>query len=255
MYEGKQRMVKLGYNIGVNSLCLLITGCINPNREQGYLYLKDTEERLRQYIDSILYYIRYSTFHKIVYCDNSNYQYDKLEQLYFECKKFDKKFEWLSFCGDSDKVVVCGKGYGEGEIIQYAIENSNLLSQSTAFFKVTGRLKVLNINDLAGRIKADNTYFNRDIYSGRRALDTRVYSVNINFYKEYLLNAYHECDIEKRSLENVFWLSLDKKYRNLPVFPVVEGISGGNGRNYMNESKSKIWFFSVLCKFNIFNYK
>lgn len=239
----------------VGNICLLITGCISPNKEQSFLFLKDIEERLKQYIDSILYYLRYSSFKMIVYCDNSNFFYDNIDWICSEAERHGKQFEWISFLGDDGKIVKCGKGYGEGEIIEYALENSKLLRESKAFFKVTGRLKVLNIDYILRRIKSENkNYFNRDIYSGRKGIDTRFYCVNTEFYRNNLLKVYYGLDVVNRSLENAFWDALkQKEYKNLPAFPKVDGISGGNGRNYAAESKALIAVFSFFCRLNIFN--
>lgn len=38
-------------------IILIITGCINPNPYQGYLVLKNVNKRLKQYIESITFYI------------------------------------------------------------------------------------------------------------------------------------------------------------------------------------------------------
>ncbi len=40
------------------------------------------------------------------------------------------------------------KGYGEGEIISYALNNSKYLKNSESFYKLTGGLTVENINDV-----------------------------------------------------------------------------------------------------------
>ncbi|MBV8887332.1 MAG: hypothetical protein JO235_25510 [Chroococcidiopsidaceae cyanobacterium CP_BM_RX_35] len=41
-----------------------------------------------------------------------------------------------------------GKGWGEGEIIEYAINHSKILNKSTRFYKVTGRLFVENFTQI-----------------------------------------------------------------------------------------------------------
>ena len=62
-------------------IILIITGCINPNPNQGWLVLKNVDERLKQYVESIIFYIENSPFKGIVFCDNSNYVCDKITYL------------------------------------------------------------------------------------------------------------------------------------------------------------------------------
>lgn len=124
---------------------LIITGCIQPNPNIPYLILKDSTVRLRQYINCIEFYILNSCFDIIIFGENSAYFYnDKiLKEMAFSKRK---EFEWLSFLGDQDMVLKRGKGYGEGEIIKYVLLNSKFKSDITCFFKVTGRLQVVNSN-------------------------------------------------------------------------------------------------------------
>ena len=56
-----------------------------------------------------------------------------------------KEFEWISFQGNTTKTQEKGKGYGEGEIIEYAINHSQLLAKSKMLMKLTGRFYVKNM--------------------------------------------------------------------------------------------------------------
>ena len=57
-----------------------------------------------------------------------------------------EKLESLSFTGNEKRIASCGKGYGEDDIIEYALKHSDLLKEATYFCKLTGWLKVDNIN-------------------------------------------------------------------------------------------------------------
>ena len=102
-------------------------------------YLTDVSERLKQYIECIEFYLCKTSINKIVFCENSNYKFDS-RALYELAKKNNKLLEILQFNGNYSQIVDRGKGYGEGEIIEYALQNSKLFLQSKYFVKVTGRL-------------------------------------------------------------------------------------------------------------------
>lgn len=239
---------------------LLITGCIDPV-PQKYLVLNDVGIRLEQYIQSLEFYILKSNFKKIVFCENSNFAYKKINELTDLATNRGKKFEWISFRGNSKRTAIQGKGFGEGEIVEYALKNSKLLQECEYFTKVTGRLIVSNINEIAESVRFDKyrIFMNRDIYR-RKGIDTRLYIINKNVYVNYFLRLYKNVSDDNithpRALEDIFYIETLKhknKWANLSVYPRFIGISGGNGRNYTAESKTKINMFSFLCKHNVFN--
>ena len=110
-----RKQKKKPYEFVNEDVVLLITGCICPNQNQRFLVLKDAEERLKQYLDSIRFYIESSPFTKIVFCDNSAYSCDSVQELMDVAQKRNKTLEWLSFQGNHEKITEQGKGYGEGK--------------------------------------------------------------------------------------------------------------------------------------------
>lgn len=234
---------------------LLITGCICPNANQPYLLISEPKIRYDQYVDSIVFYIEHTEVKKIVFCESSNYldfEYEKILKL---AKGKNKEFEWLTFQGDNKRIETKGKGYGEGEIIKYALNKSNLLCKANAFAKVTGRLKIKNLDEIMRKIKWKNNYFNADINS-KQGIDTRFYYCQKEFYKTYLIDLYLKCDeYNKLSLEKVFYATLirNKEIRNLPLYPIFVGISAGNGNIYSEKGSIKLKIADVLCRFNMFN--
>lgn len=244
-------------NFASDEVVLIISGCIRPNLKQRFLVLKDEEERLQQYVASIRFYITASPFSKILFCDNSNYQYPQVDELMKLAQEGGKTFEWLTFQGDAEKILVHGKGYGEGEIIRYALEHSKLAANARAFAKVTGRLTISNIFKVVKHTRSNMNYFNRDIYRGH-SKDTRFYLCDIDFYKKNLMDAYLEtCEIPGKecAIEDIFYTRLrsEKSCRNLMAFPSFQGCSGGNGKDYSKMPKARILLYSVLCRINIFD--
>jgi len=219
---------------------LLITGCINPDIDVPFLKITDYEYRRTEYIDSIKYYIEETNIKKIVFCDNSAENEPK--ELCELARRKSKQFEWLSFQGNNAKAVEQGKGYGEGEIIEYALKNSSLLKESKYFIKVTGRVKVRNIDCLLFFMKNSHLYFVRNSPFN---VDTKVYGIPSEVYKKFFLYAFKEVDdIEGIYLEHLFSEVIVKnqlKIHNFVVFPNVQGISGSTGITYSVSLKRRIW--------------
>lgn len=215
----------------LNNYVLLITGCIKPDEKVPFLKLKETEVRRKQYIDSIQYYINMPSIKRIVFCDNSSAV--EVESLYELAKKKDKQFEWISFLGNTVESIKRGKGYGEGEIIEYALKKSKLIKESDYIIKVTGRIIIKNINFLLKYMHSDKLYFVRNTNIN---VDTKLYGIPIETYKKYFIDLYKSVDdINNRYLENLFSDAiLDNKLKihSFIVYPNVEGISGSTGKSY-----------------------
>lgn len=103
----------------------MITGAIDIQHNQvPFTRITDTQTRLGQYLYSIDYAIRnYRSIDKIIFVENTNFSYDytALNRLAVNHRK---ELEILSFHGNFEKTVIHGKGFGEIESINYALENS-----------------------------------------------------------------------------------------------------------------------------------
>ena len=214
-----------------NDYVLLVTGCISPDSKVPFLELKDNEERRKQYVKSLRYYIKHTNAKKIVYCDNSNQKY--IPKLKKEASECNKQFEWVSFLGDTKKCLEKGKGYGEGEIIEYALKNSKLLKEASYFIKVTGRVIIKNYNILVRFMNKNNTYFLRNSADN---IDTKFYGMSINNYKNFFMHSYNYVDDKNdKYLEHVFSDVIKDKsiaISDFIVFPNSVGVSGSTGEKY-----------------------
>ncbi len=237
--------------------CLVITGCVSPNANVPYLALKDKDKRRRQYIDSIEYYIKESEFEKIIFCDNSGAEAE--EGLFELASVYSKKFEWLYYVGDSDNTMKYGKGFSEGEIVRYVLDNSKLMASCSKFIKITGRLKVVNINSFKKLSRKNRSYFELR----GSILDSRCYLARKEDYNRYLLEAYKEVDDNKgRYLEIVYneiVKSTDKVFYPLPFALNIVGESGSSGAKYydsffIHALKNVKRFFTAII-WNIKGYK
>lgn len=238
------------------NIVLLITGCISPNRNQDYLVICDQKVRLQQYVDSIIFYIKHSLFRNIVFCENSNFKYDDVSKLELLASQYNKNFEWISFAGETSKISTFGKGYGEDEIVDYALENSLLLAKCESFAKVTGRLILQNVDEMIKPCSLKENYFLRDIYRHHTyAVDTRFYVVNKDFFCTNLRGCYKKdySKAETQALEDVYFLLLRGRYKPFYHFYDFTGVSGGNGRDYSKMPMSMKWIINLFIALRIYN--
>ena len=235
-------------------MILLITGCINVDKEMIYTTIKDQNKRLADYIETIKWAIEETSFDKILFCENSNYAFDKnkYERLAMENKK---EFEYLTFKGDNVNTKTKGKGYGEGEIVLYALKNSKLMKNEKSFCKITGRLRISNVNKLI-KSTSKNYFMNKRLLN---EVDTRFYFIQKSTFLETLKESY-KCvnDNENFYLEHAYYDSLicnNVKYRTFYERPLFIGFSGSTGKEYKDKKNKNEFITTVLFKTNIYNCK
>ncbi len=221
-----------------------------------YTTLLDPGQREAQYLDALSWFIRESPLTKIIVCDNSGYQYPK--SFYKLAETHHKKIELLSFNGNNALVQEYGKGYGEGEIMEFVMTHSKLIKEVEGFFKVTGRLKVVNIAKVLRQSKATENYFMpvsllRPRFlvprAARPCVEVRVYYVTKEFFITVLLNTYKEVrDDHTFFLEHAYYQAIAHAsdaghipagVRCFPTAPEITGMSGSNGWVFKERSWSK----------------
>lgn len=243
----------------------IITGTIRPTGQMRQLKLRDESERLRQYEESIRFFLESRAFTKLVFCENSNYGVEKLSYLTDIARKNGTELELLSFQGDNEKACLYGKGYGEGEILSHVFAQSRLALGEPFFIKVTGRLRVENIKNITDRMKQEKTYFNIPNRTRRDIYDTRMYGMPTDLFRESFQNAYQRVrDDEGWILEKVYTrvlLENNIKVSNFPRYPRIVGVSGTGGLVYsytewkcrVRDALSQVNFYKVK-KNAFFNY-
>lgn len=236
-------------------MLIIVTATIKPSSDVPFLKLSNVNERLEQYIESIIKLFDCENIEKVIFCDNSNYVID-CNRLYESAKLKNVSFEYLHFKGDSSKVSSKGKGYGEGEIINFILENSKLIIGENYFFKLTGRLRVANLNKILNKTKNNINYFNTSSFKNKNSVDTRFYGISVKQYNEYFRNAYHQVDDKNHVyLEHVFFNIIKQKKINsinMPFYPVFIGQSGSTGKLY-EENLFKDNIRNLMHKMNLYN--
>lgn len=249
---------KMNWNKYKNCSALLITGSIDiSNKNIPFTQLKDSNERLKQYLDSIDYAIKnYHTIQKIVFAENTNFKYDytKLKEL---AKKYGKELETISFEGNIKETSIHGKGYGEIEIINYALKHSELINTSDIFIKLTGRIKVSNFDFVIL-----SSYENNSFYYVSRANPPYIETIIYKIEKNLFINHFSEIGTEVSDkdgfyLEHAFLKKIEslKEHYNFGSFRIyrfLRGISGSTEKKYNSSLKSKIGN-TLYCVFKQFD--
>jgi hypothetical protein len=224
---------------------LVITSTVYVN--SNLTVLTDPEVRIRQYIDSILFYLNSKQISDIIVCDNSGYDYSTWSELRAKATAMGKGMETLGFIGDAPMIRQKGKGFGEGEIMSYVMANSEIIKGSEDFYKITGRLLLMNIDSLIAKVKPEYLYFQRlglNPFVNKRKVDTRFYHCRKDLFKQYFLNVFRTVDdANGYYLEHAFYDQLKRdmiSYKEFGHLFDFSGISGSTGESYA--PKRSRWF-------------
>ena len=207
---------------------ILLTGCINPNG-MVYTSLNNKEERQKQYIDAIHYYLNHTNC-PLIFAENSN---TDISQLFTENIEAGR-LEILSFNGNKHKEL--GKGWGEAEIIDYALRHSLFIKENRPIIiKITGRLIVNNIASIVKSMKSKQDFITCMFHSDLEFADSRIFCATQSFYHEFLSNSYKINDNADVYFEHI----LADTIIHSPVYyipfseePLITGISGTTGEKY-----------------------
>jgi hypothetical protein len=201
--------------------------------------LKDTNLRKIHALESIGKWLKLDPSLQIILCDGSNYNFAKDVEHHFP----SANIECLYFDNDQVKVEKYGRGYGEGEIVKYAIIHSSHIKKIGAFAKCSSKLWVENFSEC---IKQWNGFilfsgFFENTYSllkssQLRNIDTRFYIINLAVYEHLFQNAHITMrSREGHGLEDSFYDIFMSKVHSaclLTIPPIIRGIGGGSGLYY-----------------------
>lgn len=203
--------------------------------------LKDTSERLRLALESVTKWLQMDPTQPLVLCDGSGFDFaEHVSRLYPSAR-----IECLHFENDRENIHRYGRGYGEGEIVRYALAHSKLIAAANCFAKCTSKLWVENYRKCAeawnGRFLCHGVFLNSfsPFKKTRFAyIDTRFYIASVPFYRQYFENAHHRIGIRNEalfSLEDCFHeIAMENRMRGIlmPNSPVICGVGGGIGHYY-----------------------
>ena len=215
---------------------IIVTATICPSSNVFLLEIKDIQIRFQQYMNSLYSLLDTKYVNYIVFCDNSNYEFDKSSLIKYAHTK-GKEIELLSYKSKID-CNQYGKGAGEAEIMNYILNNSILIQQVDSFYKLTGRVIIKNLDRVIKTSMQGNHFIHKRIYINNylnEYVETIFYKLNIEQFKKlddmrFLVN-----DRNGIYYEHVFFQQMQKHgidYDSFRVYPIKHGISGSTGLRY-----------------------
>ncbi|WNP36057.1 hypothetical protein RN333_07550 [Enterobacter kobei] len=228
---------------------LLITSCVVSNAP--LTVLSDSNARLNSTINALLEISDRCYDVPVVVCDGSGYDFAN-EKEFLESKF--KRIEFLSFHNDSNSVRLYGKGYGEGEIVNYALANSKILNEYDIFAKCTSKLWPSNYIKCIKAFSGNAAFLTAPFFSPDK-VDTRFYIIRKQYYISKFSNVHLKVDdLNGRHLEHVFFEVIN----NLPYrevigreIPEVYGHSGSVGIHF-KPSRLKNFIKKIKARSAIF---
>ena len=116
---------------------LLITATLEVSCSAG-VKLSDTRERVLRHMEGLVAWLQDSRFREIVFVKNCALKI-RSEVLVKAAEAYGKRLEFVQVDA-SQYTARQGKGFGEGEMVAKALEQSMMLCAAERFCKVTGKL-------------------------------------------------------------------------------------------------------------------
>ena len=229
-----------------NNLLIFLTACINPEN-MAFTALLDMDRRKKHYIDALNFYIEKTNL-KILFVENSGINLSNI----FQKEIKSGRLEILTFNGNNHKKSL-GKGVGEMVILEHAIEKSIFFKKSDFIFKITGRYRILNINQFIKQYFKNNSV---DLLVNMQPklcrADARLFGSNKAFYNTLVKYKNTIDDTNKVYFEHVLYKAVyETVLSTLPnlgqskfaIFHNIPRYSGVKGTDKLSYNDSWIYWF------------
>lgn len=237
-------------------MLICLTWTVVPQSNKN-LKITDRNERLKDYINNILFLITKSNFKKIVFCESSNYYNELINNISILARLYWKEFEYITFSWNSEKVISNWRWFWEQEILEYFIDNSKILKWEVSFYKLTWRYQVKNINKI---IKLENN--NDSVFVKMSPFDNRCstafFKSNINFFKNNFYGIWEKINDELWKNSQIEWvykdiLLLNKwNFTNFKILPIFEAstwswykLNENFFRDRLKNLLNILWFYKI----------
>jgi hypothetical protein len=210
----------------------------------------DPTERLQDYLEALRFYLTLpnQVIDRILFVDNSDGDLAALESRARDTPHA-KVVELISFAGN-DHPPALGKAYGEFRLIDYGLTHTSLFAPEDIVWKTTGRLKFLNLPEVAGAVRRpydllcdlhNLPFVGSGGWRDNRYLDLRIFAFRRHAYDMVFRGTWQE---HPRGYDATFLFDrvMDARRRLLviprfPRQPRLQGISGRHQRDYLSGSQ------------------
>jgi len=225
---------------------ILMSATITPSKDMPGSTRMDPAIRMNDYIEALKYYesVAPAVVDRIVFLENSDTDLSPLKNALQ--RKSYKNVEFISV--SSDYPPSKGKGYGEFRMFDEGLLASEIIGMDDHIWKVTGRLKILNIEQLIRSAPADYEVYCdlRDVpligesLGGNLWMELRTFAFRRDAYDRYFRGEFSRSFV----LEKTFFEIMKKELSNpdaqiVPRFrvqPIIDGYSGYSNANYRSTS-------------------
>ncbi|UHC17903.1 hypothetical protein LRS73_08650 [Methylobacterium currus] len=225
---------------------ILMTGTIAPPSGMPGTRRNDPRIRQREYLDAFSFYLNIDDkfVDRLIFLQNSNNSLKEFTDL-AAASNTQKQINLIR-C-PSEYSAEMGKGYGEFMMIDYGIRvlrDSGIFDNSSIFWKITGRLRLINISEMISTspepydLYCDLRYlpFIKDTLGGNSWMELRAFSFSLDFYSSVLENQYERGFVlEKEFFKIVLEQMKQERWKIVPRFrrqPVIQGVSGYSNVSY-----------------------
>lgn len=202
---------------------VLLTGTIKLLQKlKDYWGITAVEVRLKSYFNTLCFYITNSNFKYIVFCENSSYDFWIYNNLLIQLAKLnDKKYEFIQYVWNHELSEQLWFWYWEWECIDYAFDNSKLLTQVDKFWKITWRYIYTNIDNIVLWSECNENLLFKN-FSQVVWIFTWLFKVKKCLYKKYLYDIKKEINLsiclEKLYYDKLVWEKINFwKINSIPI--------------------------------------
>jgi hypothetical protein len=213
---------------------LLVTSAIHVNA--GYTKIVNPEQRIQRVVESVEKFLREYPHLPVLICDGSGFDFTPIFVKY-------PQVTCICFFTNSAEVFKRGKGYGEGEIINYALRRYFQSNPVDLIFKITGGIYVQNLSSIFNGNLDFQCSFKSNFDRKKRQLrvhriDTRLFVFRPDFFDANLSKVHLGVDeIGGVYIEDLYYDAIKSLGINLSRFflakpPKLIGYSGSTGKPY-----------------------
>lgn len=223
-----------------------MSATITPSKDMPGSTRMDPAVRMNDYVEALKYYesVAPEVVDRIVFLENSDTDLSPLKNALQRTSY--KKVEFISV--SSDYPPSKGKGYGEFRMFDEGLLASEVIHQNDHIWKVTGRLKILNIEQLIRSAPEEYEVYCdlRDVpvigesLGGNLWMELRTFAFRRDAYDRYFRDKYAKSFVLEKEFFQTMKTALGKPdTRIIPRFrvqPIIDGYSGYSNANYRSTS-------------------
>jgi hypothetical protein len=216
---------------------VLLTATIFPE-DMPFLKRADPVVREADYRWALKGWLDGTGYDTLIFCENSGASLNHLEEYARQVNRHKHRVIFLS-APKSPGARELGKGYGEMEIIQYALDNVPTIDPRQLIVKVTGRLRAANATRLLRRLEL----MQGDIFCSLRAkltqADSRLFAITSECAREHFFPRKSDIsDHKARYIEHALGDAVHSTilgggtWSPLPCSPLLFGHHGTSGERF-----------------------